>query len=138
MLQESVDSLLDKYREYTNYINVNIDSFDNEFIVKSNKPILNIVIKNILKNALEEVAENDSKMNYIKIGKAQGNKGIIFSNNIKKKVKVKQVQEAGYSTKSNISNRGIGLYICKNLIAKTGHKLNIESDKKEFRVSIIF
>lgn len=137
-LKELIDSLLEKYKQYSDYINVNIDTIDNVFIVKSNKSILKIVIKNILKNALEEAAGNDCEMNYINICKAKGSNGIVFSNNIRKKVNIKKIQEAGYSTKSNISNRGIGLYICKNLISKLGHKLNITSEKKEFRITITF
>lgn len=133
-VKEIIDSILKEFESYLKYINIKISLFHDELSVKSNRAILRIVLKNIIKNALEEMAGKDGE-NYLKI-KLHSDNSLLFKNNIDEKVNVTQVFDAGYSTKSHIANKGLGLYICKNLSEKIGIKLSAFSTDSEFQVKL--
>ncbi len=135
-IREVINGIISEFDSYTKFLNIEISVFEEDHFIRSNRAILRIIIKNIIKNALEEIAGNEGE-NYLKI-KLHSDHSIVIKNNISKKVNINKVFDAGYSTKRHVANKGLGLYICKNLSDKIGTKLSAYSNKSEFVVKIKF
>jgi len=135
-IKEVINLTLQKYEEYLNLISVKIETITEDLVVNANRSFLKIVFKNIIKNAIEEFIENE-RDNYLRIEKLDDG-SVSFTNSTRKKVNVKKVFDAGHSGKKSVSNRGLGLYISRELCQKMNVKLNAESTSKEFKITLSF
>lgn len=111
---------------------------DDSFILKTNRNILRIILKNILKNAIEELANLEIEKRIISIERNQNTLIIKNHKNPKQKISSRDLYKPGYSTKSGVTNKGIGLYICKELAEKINVEIDIKADGHEFRVNLSF
>ena len=119
-------------------IEINIKSKINP-IIKGNENDLNRVWNNILTNAINSFNNLEGMIN-IKIHKK--NKYIIidFENNGKKinKKNMKHIFDEGFSTKSKEDNKGLGLFISKQIINNHNGMIFVKSNKLKttFKIKI--
>jgi len=136
------DSIFKNYSKYLNYINVKIDVDSNIPNIQTNKSILKIILKNIVRNALEEIVNDDIKKSSIKIffEEDQKNLIIIIDNSIKpnKKVAINRIFDAGFSGKSGAANKGIGLFITKQLAQKISCSITASQTQDTFTMKLAF
>lgn len=103
---------------------------DNVYMIRGNKAYMEIVMGNLIKNAVEAMGDtNDRKLEVLI--RAEDQKLIlsvadtgsgISENNLRK------VCEPFFTTKSPKGGTGLGLAICSSLVRQMGGEMNIESD----------
>ncbi len=137
-----ISEVLNSYKKYLNYIDVEIIVDPQIPKLYTNKAILKIIIKNIIKNALEEIVNDDLKNSVIKISFTRNQKNLYFviSNSIKvgKKVPLKKIFDAGFSGKNGAANKGIGLFITKQLAQRITCSLEATQTHDTFSMELSF
>jgi len=109
-----------------------LKDIETDITILSNKYILVEVVLNILNNAVEqlELVEANSKYIFIKIEK-ENNKIILSitdtAGGINHEV-INRIFEPYFTTKKNLQNKGLGLYITHQLLAKIDAKITVTND----------
>lgn len=130
-----VEEVLKQYEEFTELIRVTIEIKNCDHTISVNRAFFKIVLKNLIKNALEESLDNGLD-NTLTI-EMKDLKTIQISNTTKKKGStLANLYEAGYSTKKGIGNKGLGLFIAKQLCQKMDTKISLEHDHHLFRATL--
>ncbi len=97
--------------------------------LNTNSILLQIVLMNLFKNAMESMSVSEEKLIQIKCSEHNGNIVITFQDSgpgIESAV-ASRIFEAGASTKG--SGRGTGLYLCSLIIRKMGGELKLISNR---------
>lgn len=136
LLKEKVEKVLADFAPYLDYINVELEQKNLDQRVNGVKPFFRIILKNLIKNALEEIQQQE-EMGKLAISFNEKNQ-LIIENTATKKKNTSLLLTAGESTKSNQTNRGLGLYISKKLCDKMNAKLSLNSTNTHFRAVIEF
>lgn len=139
---ETFNEVLKNYSKYLSYIDVKIEVDPNIPTLTTNRNILKIILKNLLKNALEEIVNDDIKNAVIEIkySKDQKHQYIIMENSIipNKKIPVGKIFEAGFSSKDGAANKGIGLFITRQLAQKISCSVAASQSGDKFQVKLSF
>ena|SRR3712207_724710 len=104
---------------------------------------LNSIITNILENSVrilkEDLDNNPDKKVYIRMNIYDDSIGYFIEiiNNGPKITNTDDIFKKGY-TSTNNPERGLGLYICKNLVEKYDGKIYVESNNVNTKFSIVF
>lgn len=131
-----VQEILESHKSSLEYIDVEFHTYNLENEVISHRTFTRIIIKKLIKNALEESFQN-GKANKITLFYKEPHI-LIIENTIFEKKNIRDIFKAGKSTKSNHSNKGLGLYICKQLCEKMGAKIHVTTTHDIFTVKIEF
>lgn len=137
ILQEQINQYLPAINGLKIRIDSNLDEH-NRFPVKTNRNIVKIILKNLLKNAIEELSTIESEKRVISISHQQNTLTIKNRRNPQKKISSRDIFDPGYSTKTGTTNKGIGLYICKELARKINLNIDINISENDFTVNLIF
>ena len=112
-----------------------INSIDKEFKVRADKAILLMSILNLVKNSLDSLKESPQKE--IKISLifkgADAYIGVIDSGKMDYILKDK-IFERGFSTKSDHSNHGLGLYMVRKQLQLMDYDIELRDFKNTFFV----
>lgn len=133
-----VNSIILKYSDALSTFNIQIvqNATDRNIILKSNCKLLEILIDNLIKNAIENNIQNNSSDDiYINISE---NELCIQNTLFNSDIEIEDMLRPGFSTKNG--NMGMGLMIISNICNNLNHKLEININKKEKKLSfkIIF
>lgn len=107
-------------------------------VIKKNRQVVRLMIKNLIKNAIEANAETmENKSILLKMA---DDKTLEILNTLIKgaKINLKKIFNAGFSQKTNLSNRGLGLYIVSELAYKNNIKMNVTQTKEKFIFKLSF
>lgn len=133
---------LRQFDEKFKSFNITVENQLSVFFLESNETALNIIIKNILKNAIEYLRTIPESKRSLKIAAQQNTADIkiFFTNRIEDNFSFtsEELFRAFFSTKENLSNRGLGLYISKQLCEKLGVEIDIAIEKDEINFILIF
>lgn len=104
---------------------------------------LTFILGQIIQNSMQYKKEKNAYLHIFSIEKEKEVSLLIMDNGIGiPKEDIKRVFDKSFTGKNGRkrgSSTGMGLYICKNLCKKLGHKLEIESEEGEYtKVSITF
>lgn len=141
-LKSELTNILDQYEIYIKSLNITVHLPSSLPVIKSNRTMLNLIFKNLIKNAIEELKHDEIKDKVLKIESksTETDLKIVVSNTKRKheKIKIKNIFDAGYSTKNSISNKGIGLYICKQLAERLSCPMNATSSRDHFSIELAY
>jgi len=124
-LINEVISFIDKELQHRS-ISINIDSYSESPIIKSDKGQIQQVLLNLLNNALDAV--NDGGSIEIKISKKEGKMKIACKDNgigISKE-EIQKIFDPFYSSKRE-KGTGLGLFITYGIVQKLGGNIEVES-----------
>jgi signal transduction histidine kinase len=131
-IDEEVRELSNLYTDALTYKNINLKVQNSTKHFESNKNIVRIILKNLIKNAIEYLVDQDFQESSIYISLYRNNSKTILSvsNPLadKNNFSTKSCFDPGYSTKGS-NNKGIGLFISKELASKIN--ANLKVNKKE-------
>lgn len=134
---ELLKDILQIYDKDIKDLNINLIFEVDSFVINQNKQIIRIILKNLIKNAIEANVGNNIKNKYIKI-KSDNKSSLSIENSITKnlKIDVKKIFTAGFSQKSNLTNKGMGLFITSQLAKKTNNSVNASQRKDSFQINL--
>ncbi|MEC7276941.1 MAG: HAMP domain-containing sensor histidine kinase [Bdellovibrionota bacterium] len=133
-LKELCDDILNDLKRYTDHMELTIENQIPPLSVTAKRSFLKIILKNLLKNAIEEAAKHQG---HIKLSFEDPLK-FIMTNTIESQVNTRHILKAGVSYKSGAMNRGLGLYISKQLCEKMQAKLSVSATKNHFKATLTF
>jgi len=140
-IRSLIDEALELINPHLNQTQVNLETEIRDFDVYCNQTEISICLLNIIKNALEEVANNENfKKPWIKIIASDINKTIEVidcGTGIDKEL-ASSIFELGFSTKLNTEGHGIGLAITKQLLTRSGFKLEVNDNSTNTSFLITF
>jgi len=112
--------------EHNRYLAANklldVSVFDQEVMIEANPVLIQILVRNLIRNALQYSAEGKIAIDY------QQDAGLTITNPI--------AIETDYSNESNDYGYGVGLYLVTTLCQKMGWQCAVEQDTKQFQVRI--
>lgn len=142
-LQTVVNKVIVKNQDSFIYGKVQLELKDLDVEVNTDAKWLAFILNQLIQNSLKYRKEKDTK---IVISKEESEKGIylsVWDNGIGIKQselpKVFDQSFTGSNGRIGKASTGMGLYICKNLCEKLGHKIMITSKENEYtKVTIVF
>ena len=121
-LKELALKVVSRFEDQINHFEIEID-FEGEFSnVNTSRQITRLICKNLIKNAVEEIIEHNPKKKRVIIKMPSQNE-LNISNYVERKLDSKKIFTIGFSSKTNQTNKGLGLFICRELGSKAGMKL---------------
>lgn len=140
MCNDIIQEQLNLYEKYLKSLNIKVETNLSTYKIeaKTNRNILKIILRNLIKNAIEALSEVEEDQRILSI-ELEGRKIIIKNNKSPKhKIAQSQILLPGYTTKKGQTNKGIGLFICNELASKVDIKLDIQLTKINFTASLHF
>lgn len=138
-----VKETLDLNKELFAYYDINITTslIDEEIV--NDQLAFKIILKNIIKNAIEAVVELPVNQRQIDIQMTKSTKlneyQLVVQNSFNGKLKnLSEIKKPFVTTKTNITNRGLGLYIMEILAQSSHIKLNLHAENNKFSVCMNF
>ena len=152
---KSLNEVLENEREYVKTGNIEIDSILNYKLEQAERSIgcktdiqidvpdqsfmsgfdLNVLLGNLLDNALEAVSKAEDKFLDIRIRYTKGILYISIYNTFDGNISIKDNRLS--STKKNIGNHGVGLENIKKIVEKYEGTINIEHNSHLFKADLI-
>lgn len=132
-LKDLVQDVHVEFSEVLETLNIQVKINVDKKIISS-YPIVRLIFKNLFKNAVEECIACPN-IATIRVDD-RGGLRVVNTRSEKKRINGKKLTIPGYTTKHNISNKGIGLYIVDQLCAKILSSLEIKIDSSEFSATV--
>lgn len=136
-----IDETLEQHFAYTEHYNIQVSSNLLHDDIDNDPLAFKIIVKNIIKNAIEatvELPEQQRKIDLFMQDSADDNKlNLIIQNSFAGNIKnINEIKKPFVTTKKNITNRGLGLYIIDILAKSADIELCIKAEANTFSVSL--
>lgn len=98
----------------------------------ANSNMLELLLKNLLKNSIEAVVALPIDQRTISISSVDGRFSVVNPYRSSAPLDARRLVEPGFTTKSNLTNQGIGLTLCKEVCELMGWKLDLKITDGQF------
>lgn len=132
-----VQKILDENQDHFEYLKIKPVYKTGKLEFIGDEIAFRILFKNLIKNSIEELIENQEQDRVLEIIITENQSISIKNSSRKKRIVAKKLFEPFYSTKKNLTNRGLGLYICQSIAQTFQLQLDLSMESEHQFVATV-